>query len=67
LPSSKIKELYSIPLSFDALTHGFKYGKQFVPMGDAEMHAVKVEGAKSISLIGFEKKEKIPRHYFVVT
>ena len=52
-------------LSFDALTHGFKYGKQFVPMGDAEMHAVKVEGAKSISLIGFEKKEKIPRHYFV--
>ena len=52
-------------LNYDDLTHGYKYGKQYIPMCDAELHAVKVEGIKSISVIGFEKKEKIPRHYYV--
>jgi hypothetical protein len=52
-------------LSYEELTHGFKYGKQFVPMGEAELSSIKIEGSKSISIIGFEKKEKIPRHYYV--
>ncbi|KAG0556988.1 hypothetical protein KC19_11G093300 [Ceratodon purpureus] len=43
----------------------FKYGKNYIPIGEDVLKALKFETEKGIKLVGMVKSSKIPRHYFL--